>query len=190
MGRVASGKSTVAEQLSRELGWPVFASDKIRKQLAGVPLHQRGDEAAREALYAPKLSAAVYQEMQRSGINAARDNGGAVVDATFSSRDARSKLCRLAQGEGVRVVFVSVEASPQLRARRLQARDSEADVVSDARLQDMEMLDSRFEEAAANEGIECIKLQSTEDALDLEKLLVGLVECNAALHNAPSGGAA
>src|SRR5262249_35332094 len=38
MGRVGTGKSTIAKRLASELDWPVFSSDETRKALAGVPL--------------------------------------------------------------------------------------------------------------------------------------------------------
>lgn len=41
MGRIASGKSTLARTLAAELGWPIYSSDRLRKQLAGVPLYER-----------------------------------------------------------------------------------------------------------------------------------------------------
>src|SRR5213079_9076 len=41
MGRVGTGKTTVARQLGIELNWPVFSSDQIRKMLAGIPWTER-----------------------------------------------------------------------------------------------------------------------------------------------------
>src|SRR5437867_11001338 len=38
MGRVGTGKTTVAKQLASELDWSVFSSDEIRKRLGGLPL--------------------------------------------------------------------------------------------------------------------------------------------------------
>ena len=48
MGRIATGKSTVAKQLASELGWPIFSSDEIRKTLAGLPLTVRTPPELRE----------------------------------------------------------------------------------------------------------------------------------------------
>src|SRR6266496_998391 len=51
MGRVATGKTFVARQLGKELDWPVFSSDQIRKTLAGVPVTQRTAEGLRDKVY-------------------------------------------------------------------------------------------------------------------------------------------
>jgi 2-phosphoglycerate kinase len=36
MGRIGTGKSTIAKRLAGELDWPAFSSDEIRKTLAGL----------------------------------------------------------------------------------------------------------------------------------------------------------
>ena len=51
MGRIASGKSTLAQALGAELGWEVYSSDYLRKKIAGFPLYQRSSDDARSRLY-------------------------------------------------------------------------------------------------------------------------------------------
>jgi aminoglycoside phosphotransferase family enzyme len=50
MGRAGSGKSTLAHALGGELGWDIFSADRVRKELAGVPLHVRGGARDRRKL--------------------------------------------------------------------------------------------------------------------------------------------
>jgi uncharacterized protein len=52
MSRAASGKSTLARCLGRELGWEVFSSEETRKALAGVPIYKRCGPAIRRRLMA------------------------------------------------------------------------------------------------------------------------------------------
>ena len=56
MGRIASGKSTLAKQLASELGWPIFSSDEIRKTLAGLPLTVRTPPELREEVYSDHMT--------------------------------------------------------------------------------------------------------------------------------------
>jgi aminoglycoside phosphotransferase family enzyme len=56
MGRVGTGKTTLARQLGGELDWPVFSSDQIRKTLAGVPLTQRTPHERRGEVYSEQIT--------------------------------------------------------------------------------------------------------------------------------------
>jgi aminoglycoside phosphotransferase family enzyme/predicted kinase len=143
MGRVASGKSTLATALARELGWPVVSSDILRKSLAGVPPHARGDAADRAKLYAPEMTKRTYQALIQTAARSLRQGRGLVLDATFSKRGARDKL-RAALGDD-RLAWILVHADKATTRDRLRARESRHDVVSDARPADQAMLDAAFE---------------------------------------------
>lgn len=54
MGRIASGKSTLARALGAKLGWEVVSSNRVRKELAGYPLFERSSAAARHRLIPPR----------------------------------------------------------------------------------------------------------------------------------------
>ncbi len=66
MGRVGSGKSTLARAAGDILGWKVFSSDRVRKELAGVPLHRRGGTEIRRRLYAPAMTDRTYAALTRA----------------------------------------------------------------------------------------------------------------------------
>src|SRR5207247_10199149 len=56
MGRVGTGKSTIAKRLAGELDWPVLSSDEIRKTLAGVLLTQRTPRDLRATIYSAETT--------------------------------------------------------------------------------------------------------------------------------------
>src|SRR5437870_5293505 len=66
MGRVGTGKTTVAKQLASELDWPVFSSDEIRKTLAGVPLTERTAPELRDKMYSERDDQTNLQEAFRA----------------------------------------------------------------------------------------------------------------------------
>lgn len=178
MGRVASGKSTLAERLGSELGWEVFSSDKIRKELAGVPLTERVDDEARRRLYSPQMSVRTYARMWQEATAEARARGGAVMDATFSLRRGRRELREKADSEEVEPRFVWVEADQARREKRLVQRESKERVVSDARHEDRSTLDERFEEPKSDEG-GIVKVESDGAEPPVKSALVSLAECAA-----------
>ena len=82
-GLAASGKSTLAGALGAASGLPVVSSDVLRKTRHG--LHP--SQPAAPALYARDVSRAVYHALGSAAAAAARDEGGAIVDATFRRGD-------------------------------------------------------------------------------------------------------
>ena len=156
MGRVATGKSTVAQALADALGWAAVNSDRVRKQQADVPLHKRGDDATRDALYAAERTEETY--------NALFDTGkGTVLDATFSRRAHRDALRDRLRDAEIPYVFVELTADDETIRARLRQRESSSDVVSDARLDDFEMLQARYEAPNALEDARHIHVASEED---------------------------
>jgi predicted kinase len=145
MGRVGSGKSTLARALGRELGWEVFSADRLRKELAGVPLHVRGGAAERRRLYAERMTDRTYSALARRAAGELRAHRGAILDATFASRRRRERLRRALQRAGARCCFIEVQAPSATIKRRLAARARSTAEVSDARLEDFPMLDRAYE---------------------------------------------
>jgi aminoglycoside phosphotransferase family enzyme/predicted kinase len=143
MGRVASGKSTLAAALSHELGWRLISSDVLRKTLAGVPLHVRGDDASRAKLYAAGMTERVYHTMIHEAGDILHGGHGVILDATFSKRAFRDRL-RESLGE-TNAIWIAAETDEVSARQRLRGREAEEDVVSDARIGDQRMLDAAFE---------------------------------------------
>ncbi len=143
MGRVASGKSTVARLAGEALGWPVFSSDRTRKELAGVASQVRGDVAARAQLYRESMTRHTYEVLLQRGIESARDKGGAILDATFAGRSQRDLLREALAGARIRCRMVEIIASDEEIIARLRRRETSRTEVSDARLEDFEMLRAR-----------------------------------------------
>jgi aminoglycoside phosphotransferase family enzyme/predicted kinase len=145
IGRVGTGKSTIARALRNELNWPVFSSDQIRKMLAGVPLTKRTPTEKRAEIYSRQMTAKTYNQLLVRGLAAAKTQGGAIIDATFSSAANRESLRQKCEKAHVRFQAVELEVDPGEIERRLRARDKSVNVVSDARLEDLEKLLAAYE---------------------------------------------
>jgi len=144
MGRIASGKSTLAAALAEELHWPVVSSDRVRKDLAGLPLHERSDAAARARLYSPAMTRRTYSALLAAAERHAAAGESCVLDATFGSVELRRLAIRRLRQRGVRFVFVEALATAASQRRRLAARDRGACEVSDARLEDRRRLNAAY----------------------------------------------
>jgi len=145
MGRVATGKSSVAKELGKELQWPVFSSDQIRKTVAGIPLKDRAAPELRAKLYSREMTEASYKKLLDEGFAALAPHSGVILDATFSSRVNRQLLREQCAKRGVWLQVVELEASKNEIMSRLRARDQSGHEISDARLEDFEKLDAIYE---------------------------------------------
>jgi len=145
MGRAASGKSTLAAGLEAELGWTRVASDPLRKRLAGVPLHHRGTAAERRRLYSGARTAATYRALMEAAVAEVRAGRSVILDATFSSSELRAALRRRCHRLGCGCCFIEARASMATVRSRLRARDGNTREVSDARLEDFDVITRRYQ---------------------------------------------
>lgn len=148
MGRVGSGKSTLARALGHELGWEVFSSDRLRKELAGVPLYARGSEVERRRLYAQAMTTRTYAELAHRALEELRQHRGVVIDATFASRRRRDQFRRALKRAGGPFCFIETRATTTTLKRRLAGRAHSTTEISDARLDDFPVLDRTYEPPA------------------------------------------
>ena len=157
MGRIGTGKSTVARELGRELDWPVFSSDEIRKTLAGISLTERTPEKQRDKVYSPQMTERTYRKLVEDGL-AALDccsrgrrpqlhvtRAGVVLDATFSTGALRKFLRDECEKANVRLQVVGLDVDPAEIKNRLKGRNDSTAEISDARLEDFEKLSAAYE---------------------------------------------
>jgi aminoglycoside phosphotransferase family enzyme/predicted kinase len=145
MGKVASGKSALAEALGQATGWPVHSSDRLRKTLAGTPLHHRGTESERARLYAPEMTQKTYDLLFEQALDSLSKGHSVILDATFSKLEHRNALRQLVASAGCRARWIESCASESVVWARLLERDQDATTVSDARLEDYKRLSSGYE---------------------------------------------
>lgn len=157
MGRVGTGKSTIAKRLASELNWPVFSSDEIRKTLAGLPLSKRTPPELRAKIYSAQMTRRTYTKLLEDGFAAIggcsrgrrprlfQPQKGVILDATFSTRALRKSLRDECKKANVRVQFAEIEVDPTEIKKRLKARDEKTAETSDARLEDFEKLNAAYQ---------------------------------------------
>ncbi|MFM1769479.1 MAG: putative family phosphotransferase fused to gluconate kinase family enzyme [Verrucomicrobiota bacterium] len=145
MGRIASGKSTLARALGAELGCEVVSSDCLRKQMAGYPLYERTSAAARRRLYSKAMTRRTYEALLAAAEARLRAGQHVVLDATFARRAQRDQLGRRLGALGFPWRLIEAHAGDAAVRRRLRARERSAEEVSDARLEDFNALTRLYE---------------------------------------------
>ncbi len=127
-GLPGSGKSYIGRYLTQATGATMHRADEIRKELAGLSATARGGQA----LYAPSVSAQVYEELAQRVTRDLAANKATIADATFRTLDSRAALITLARKHHAQVVIVQCSASEAETKRRLAVRAAAATDASDA----------------------------------------------------------
>jgi uncharacterized protein len=148
MGRIGCGKSAVAEVLSQALGWGVESSDRTRKRLARTASAQ-GDE--RDDLYSKAMTGKTYDKLLEIARDRTRSGHSTILDATFGNRQRREQLRDSLRTEGVAYCLVELRAPDYLLKQRLEKRVTATARASDARLQDFDTINARYEQPDALE---------------------------------------
>jgi len=133
-GIIASGKSTVADQLGFEMSAPIVDADRTRKQLLGVRATAPVHDGAWQGAYDPAFTEEVYAEVFRRAAVVLRSGRSVIVEASFRDRALRARARELAAQHGVPFRLVECRASPEICRDRLRQR-ARAASVSDGRLE-------------------------------------------------------
>lgn len=144
MGRIGTGKSTLARSLGDVLDVEVYSSDKIRKELAGLPLEERPPDDIRKKIYSADMSRKTYGKMIKKAKETVQNGKSVILDATFSTVTGRRNLIEELEGIGAEYLFIEADASDETIKSRLKKRD-DSRTISDARLEDFEMLTKRYD---------------------------------------------
>ena len=188
MGRVATGKSTIAKQLASKLDWPVFSSDEIRKTLAGVPLAQRTPPEIRAKIYSSQMTRRTYTRLLEDGFAAIGGcsrgrrprllqlHNGVLLDATFSTHALRKFLRDECKKANVPFQFVELEVDPSEIKKRLKSRDEKTAEASDARIEDFEKLNAAYQ-PPSELAPDLIRISATRSVSDpVKAILLHLAE--------------
>jgi aminoglycoside phosphotransferase family enzyme/predicted kinase len=143
-GVIASGKSTIAEELGAMLSAPVVDADRIRKQLAGVGAETPLSDAAFAGHYSAEHSARVYAELLRRAEVVLSSHRTVVLDASFRERSQRTAARELAERYGAPFVFVECAPPLDVCRQRLVER-ARGPSISDGRAEVFEAFVARFE---------------------------------------------
>jgi predicted kinase len=171
MGRVATGKSTLAKSLSSRLNVEHFSSDRIRKSLKGLPLDERTDASQRDELYSESMTRKVYNKLSEKAREYIASQNSVILDATYSKEENRKRLIDQLDTLDMNASFYFIEAQApdELITERLKQRERKEGVISDARLDDLEKIDQKYQapqELSPHNLIEIDTSQSLEESFD------------------------
>jgi hypothetical protein len=160
-GVIASGKSTLANALGREMPAPVVDADRTRKHLAGVAPEHPLPEGPWAGVYSPEFTRKVYSELSRRASAVLASGRPVILDASFRARAHRAEARRLAREMGVPFIFLECRAPEALCRERLREREKTR-TVSDGRIEVFDDFAQSWEPVDELEPSEHVVLDTSE----------------------------
>lgn len=127
-GPAASGKSTLAAELSERSGLPAVSSDVLRKRLAGLTATER----AQPEHYNDEFTQATYRGLGCEALQQLERCGGVIVDASCHTRVERGLLLGRLDRVGLMMLVVRCEIPVDVAIRRAERRLQDPERISDA----------------------------------------------------------
>ncbi|MFG3292954.1 AAA family ATPase [Streptomyces sp. NPDC048179] len=121
-GLPGSGKSTLSGALADRLGVTLLSSDRIRKELAGIPAEQSAAAGYGEGLYTPEWTARTYAALLDRAAILLSMGESVVLDATWSDAGQREAGARTAERVGADLVALHCRVPDNVSAARLGTR--------------------------------------------------------------------
>jgi aminoglycoside phosphotransferase family enzyme/predicted kinase len=132
-GLMGAGKSTLARELSFQLGLDLVSSDVLRKEMAGLSSTARRRDGYNQGLYSAESTSATYDEMYRRAEEALKAGRGIIIDASFSRRSERLRFASLARAGGAPFTLFHAVCPEGVVKRRLESRTDDPFEPSDGR---------------------------------------------------------
>lgn len=121
-GLPGTGKSTLARRLADRAGFRVIASDRVRKEIAGLDPDASAEADFGEGIYTAESSRRTYEACLDRSREVLFRGGRVLVDATFRRERDRARFLRSAREWGVRAALLVCEAPPDVVRGRLRDR--------------------------------------------------------------------
>ncbi|MEV0777439.1 AAA family ATPase [Streptomyces sp. NPDC050428] len=121
-GLPASGKSTVAGALADRFGFTLLSSDRLRKELAGLPPERPAPAEYEKGVYTPTWTRRTYDELVGRASALLSAGESVVLDATWNVREYRNAAAEAARRHGADLVSLRCEVPPEVAAHRLATR--------------------------------------------------------------------
>ena len=131
-GLVGTGKTTLAQAVSQNLGFTVLSSDVIRKQLAGILPTEDQLEQYGDGIYSEDFSRKTYDYMFARASELLSKGQSVILDASFKERKDRIRAKNLADKAKIDFIAIECIASEETIKARLEQRLKEGSI-SDGR---------------------------------------------------------
>lgn len=137
-GLSGSGKSTIAFKKAKELNAIIIRSDAVRKHLAGIPIHEKGDNS----IYSPEMTQKTYDRLLELAKLLIKQGFTVILDAKYDRIALRQPVIEFARNNNIELEILYCEADIAVLTERLNQRKGD---ISDATAQLLPQQQATFE---------------------------------------------
>jgi uncharacterized protein len=134
-GLMATGKTTLAQELGKSLGLPAVHSDAVRKSLAGLKATTRAPHEFGQGIYSEDYSRRTYTEMLRLAQGHLARGESVILDGSYKRAEERRRVRQLARSHGAVALLVYCECSREVAQARAGIRLTDPEAISDGRVE-------------------------------------------------------
>jgi len=146
-GLMGTGKTTLAQALGRELGWPVVHSDAVRKTLAGLTPTTPTPVEFGQGIYDADFSRRTYEEMRRQAGAHLAAGQNVILDGSYKREAERDLVKMLARENQAAAIFLYCACPQEVVKERLGLRARDPESISDGREEILEAQARDFDPA-------------------------------------------
>lgn len=129
-GLPGTGKSTIAQTISEELGIELLQTDELRREMFGPPRDRVGFNEGR---YRAESRSRVYDEMHRRAGELLKSETSVMLDATYLTAELRTAAARTATENDAQFLAVTCRCPDEVALQRITAREQEGGSTSETR---------------------------------------------------------
>ena len=144
-GSPGTGKTTLSEGLSSELGHILLTTDELRKDLVGLGHLDRAFGPADEGIYSTQTTDRTYAELARRAKVLLDQGESVILDASWNRNSHRELIRQLAGAKAATLVEFECVLDAEVAKERIASRLRAGNDPSDARPELVDELRQRFE---------------------------------------------
>ena len=152
-GFSGSGKSTVAQEIAKNIGAIQIRSDAVRKHLAGISLDETGD------IYTLEMTQKTYNRLMELGIVLAKEGNRVILDAKYDRLNLRQAVIKQAKANNIPLKIIHCTAPMSVLRDRLNQRQND---VSDATADLLSTQQTKTEDFTSAEQDLTIKVDTSD----------------------------
>ncbi len=162
-GIIGSGKSMIAEFVSKKFNAEILSVDTARKGLLNIKMDEKRLEDYGKGIYSNESREKVYEKLFEIAKEKLKNQKNAIIDASFQKQEQRDKAKDIAFKTGSGFIILYCHA-PEEKIKEWLIKRSKEQSVSDGRLELLEDFKKNFDKVEADENTISIDA-SNEDFL-------------------------